>query len=310
VLSVLSRATRADVVHEPFPHLVVDDALDSAVADRLIAEFPVDVITGGKTHGSNKRLNLRAATSIDDPRLSPLWREVVADHVSQTYLDQLLDLFGEAVLERYPRFESRYGKLDELRAGIRDRDTFEGADVLLEAQAAINTPVAGTATSVRRGHLDYPNKLFVGLYYLRHPDDHSRGGDLELYRYRPGRPVFEGHEIDDRYIEVVKTVPYRRNTLIVFMNSPESLHGVTVREHTDATRLFLNLGAEVSRDLFSMPGRPVAKRIALRARSAVPATVKRQRVRAPALLAMALLLLCFLLVLIPEALGDRPYNVF
>jgi hypothetical protein len=308
--SVLARATRTDVLHEPFPHVIVEDALESSLVDQLIEEFPVDAITGGRSHPSNRRLNLRAATSIEDARLSPLWREIVATHVSQRYLDQLLELFGDAVRETYPRFERRYGKLAELRAGIRDRDTFESADVLLEAQAAVNTPVTGPASSVRRGHIDDPNKLFVGLYYLRPPDDYSTGGDLELYRYRPGRPVFEGHEIDDRYIEVVKTVPYRRNTLIVFMNSPASLHGVTVRQQTDATRLFLNLGAEVRRDLFAIPGEPVSKRVVSRARSAVPASVRRQRARTPTLAVAMLLLLALLFVLVPEALGDRPYDVF
>jgi hypothetical protein len=308
--SVLARATRADVLHDPFPHVVIEDALDPSLVDRLIEEFPVEAITGGRSHPSNKRLNLRAATSIEDPRLSPLWREIVATHVSQGYLDQLIELFGDAIRETYPRFERLYGKLDDLRAGIRDRDTFESADVLLEAQAAVNTPVTGPASSVRRGHLDYPNKLFVGLYYLRHPDDDSTGGDLELYRYRPGRPVFDGHEIDDRYIEVVKTVPYRRNTLVVFTNSRESLHGVTVRQQTGATRLFLNLGAEVRDGLFAIPGTRVSKRVVSRARAAVPASVKGQRARVPAVLAMMLLLLASLFVLMPEALGDRPYDVF
>jgi hypothetical protein len=310
--SVLARATRADVLHEPFPHVIVEDALESSLVDQLIEEFPVDAITGGRSHPSNRRLNLRAATSIEDPRLSPLWREIVATHVSQRYLDQLLELFGDAVRETYPRFERRYGKLEKLQAGIRDRDTFESADVLLEAQAAVNTPVTGPASSVRRGHLDYPNKLFVGLYYLRHPDDYSTGGDLELYRYPAGagRPVFEGHEIDDPYIEVVKTVPYRRNTLIVFMNSRESLHGVTVRQQTDATRLFLNLSAEVRRDLFAIPGERVSKRVVSRARAAVPASVRRQRARIPTLAVAMLLLLALLFVLMPEALGDRPYDVF
>ena len=36
---------------------------------------------------------------------------------------------------------------------------------------------------MREAHLANPNKLIVGLYYLRHPEDDSTGGDLQLCRY-------------------------------------------------------------------------------------------------------------------------------
>ncbi len=136
---------------------------------------------------------------------------------------------------------------------MRYVDTFETADVLLEAQPAMNTPVTATPSSVRAGHLDNANKLIVGLYYLRHPDDDSTGGELELYRYAMRRPVFEGHELSHRFIESVKTIPYEKNVLVLFLNSAHSLHGVTVRQPTPWARLFFNLGAEVRTDLFRHP---------------------------------------------------------
>jgi hypothetical protein len=309
--SVLARASPADVQLEPFPHVVLRDVLDDALCDRLIAEFPpLDAMVGGKPDDSNTRLYYRGLTAMHDPALSPLWRETIETHVSQLFLRQLTGIFGASILATYPDFEQRFGALDALRAGLRYRDTFEHADVLLEAQPSANTPVTAEPSSVRAGHLDNPNKLFVGLFYLRHPDDDSVGGDLELYRYRAGqRPVFHGHEIADRYIEPVQTVRYEKNVLLVFLNSPAALHGVTVRELTPHTRLFLNLNAEVKEALFAIPRTP-AQRARRKARAAARASVRNGRAKVVRIAVAASIVLFAIFGLLPEALHDHPYDVF
>jgi len=308
--SILAHASRAEVQVEPFPHIVLRDVLEDSVCDRLIAEFPpLESMVGWSPEASNKRLYYRAKTAAHDPALSPLWREMIETHASQTFLDQLVAIFGESVLDTYPDFERTFGPLDSLRAGMRYRDSFDAADVLLEAQPSANTPVTAEPTSVRAGHLDNPNKLFVGLFYLRHPDDDSTGGDLELYRYRSGRPAFEGHEIGDRYIEPVKTIRYEKNALIMFLNSPLSLHGVTVRQKTPVPRLFFNLNAEVSSDLFALP-RTTRQRASSKARTAARMSVRNGRARTVRVLFAAMLLLTLIFVLLPEALHDHPYDVF
>jgi hypothetical protein len=265
--TVLSTARREQIGVEPFPHLALDDALDPDLSERLIREFPpVELIVGSSTFMSNKRFNLSAASTLEDRRVSQLWRDVVRAHVSQAFLDRALGLFADHIRAAYPSFEEQFGPVGSLKAGIRRQQSFEedGVDVLLDAQISLNTPVSGEATSVRRGHVDASNKLFVGLLYLRHPDDDSTGGDLELYRYTTDRPVFEGSQswtaIDDSQVEVAATVPYRRGTLVFFPNTKDALHGVTPRSPTPTPRLFMNLVAEVREPLFDValapPPRP------------------------------------------------------
>jgi hypothetical protein len=257
--SVLSRLQRADVRQDPFPHIVSSEALDDVLCDHLIDQFPpLELITQGTSTKSNKRYNLSATDVLDDSRVSPLWREVVSTHVSQAFLDQALELFADPIRNAYPSFEQEFGPLQSLRAGVRRQQTFEdGVDVLLDAQISVNTPVTGETTSVRRGHVDAHNKLFVGLLYLRHPDDDSTGGELELYRYATDRPIFEGTStwtaIDDGYLEFAERVPYQKNQLVFFLNTPDALHGVTPRSRTATPRLFMNLVAEVRRPLFDVP---------------------------------------------------------
>jgi hypothetical protein len=254
--SLLARVSAADIVEEPFPHVVFHEPLESELCDRLIAEFPsLDVMSKGRAYKSNERLDHHAYRAVQNARLSPLWRDFVVTHVSQGFLNQQLGLFDESIRRRYPSVAETIGLPALPRAGMRYVDTFETADVLLEAQAAVNTPVTVEPSAVRGAHLDKPNKLIVGLYYLRHPDDDSGGGDLELYRYRTAHPEFDGHEVPGRFVELVKTIPYERNVLVLFLNTPHSLHGVSVREQTPCVRMFLNLGSEVEADLFTIPSR-------------------------------------------------------
>ena len=97
-----------------------------------------------------------------------------------------------------------------------------------------------------RVHVDRQVALFAGLLYMRRPDDDSRGGDLELYRFRDRPRRFEpGRYVDDALVELVKTIPYEANRLVFFVHSPDALHGVSPRSVTPHPRLHVNFLAEL-----------------------------------------------------------------
>jgi hypothetical protein len=125
----------------------------------------------------------------------------------------------------YPDLARRVdGDFDRIRSGLRYRDSFDGCDALVDAGISINTPVTTLPTSVRMAHLDLPNKLFVGLYYLRPPhEQEARGGDLELCAYQRGaRPRLSRFEVDPGCVETGQTVPYENNVLVLFLNTLHS----------------------------------------------------------------------------------------
>jgi hypothetical protein len=253
-MSVLSKFKKSDVILEPFPHIVAENVLDEDLCKQLLDEFPpLETVTGGKPYSSNQRFSYSAAESLRNPCLSPVWREFVQKHVSSAFFGEFVNLFADSIRSNYPQLERELSPLAGLRTGLRKQDDYTGADVLLEAQIAINTPVTGKPTSVRGAHLDLPDKLYAGLFYLRHPDDTSTGGDLQIFRVRPGKRLrlWDTHTTDD-YVEEVRFVAPRTNTLVFFLNTDRSLHGVTVRSQTSSPRCFLNLVAEVEKPLFDL----------------------------------------------------------
>jgi len=161
---------------------------------------------------------------------------------------------GAHIRAMYPFFEKRYAPFNKLRTGISGFNSFDEVDVLMDAQICMNTPVTTYPSSVRGPHVDLPQKLFAGLLYLRDDEDDSRGGDLELYKPRLNyQPRFACQYIKRHNLEVIGTVPYQQNVLLVFLNSPHSLHGVTRRSVTPHPRRLVNLVMEVREPLFTLP---------------------------------------------------------
>lgn len=258
--TLLANVNKCQVLAEPFPHLVVENPLPEDLYLELASQYPpLEILTGGAVSSSNQRFSLSAAQTLCDARISPLWREFVRLHTSAAFFAQVVELFGELIRATYPALEKTVGALGELRTGVRQgvdagscANAGSGADALLDAQICVNTRVRGAPSSVRRAHVDSPYKLFTGLYYFRHPEDDSAGGDLEFYRFK-GRPRgFRVAEVDDRYVEVVKTIRYRPNTLVMFINHLRALHGVTERAVTPFPRCFFNLVGEVRKPLFDL----------------------------------------------------------
>ncbi|MBW4524937.1 MAG: hypothetical protein KME18_07030 [Phormidium tanganyikae FI6-MK23] len=249
--SLLPSNVERNIVTDPFPYFSTQSAIAPEVCAQLISEFPsLETVTQGLPTASNERFSYPARLALFNESLSPLWREFVEYHVSQAFLDQFVQLFQNQIRACYPNFEADFGRLDQLRAGVRGLDDFSNADVLLDAQICVNTPVVGVPCSVRRGHVDATNKLLFGLFYLRPETDSTSGGDLEIYRLKNKEQVYRGGFVDDRYLKVVQTIPYQANHCVIGINSIRSLHGVTVRNVTPQPRLFFNLVGEVNRPLF------------------------------------------------------------
>ncbi|MEP0916900.1 hypothetical protein NC981_08720 [Leptolyngbya sp. DQ-M1] len=251
--SLFDAIEKHEVFTEPFPHVVIRDALDEDLCTQLIAEFPtINTITQSPQFVSNERYSYPARDVFANPQISDLWKSFIQLHTSDRFLKQFGTLFEDHIRQYHPEFEQVIGEIRALEAGVRKIDDFSSADVLMDAQICINAPVTEVPKPIKQAHIDRPQVLFAGLYYLRHPDDRSTGGDLEIYRFKSGKPYgFQGQFIDDRYVELVKTVKYDRNVLVLFLNSIHSLHGVTARSITNSPRCFVNLIGEVKQPLFN-----------------------------------------------------------
>lgn len=79
---------------------------------------------------------------------------------------------------------------------------------------------------IRGWHLDTGDKLLVGLWYFKHPNEENCGGDLLLM---------------NPSTKEIKKFDYGTNQLIVFPNLTTSWHAITPRKPSIYPRRYINL---------------------------------------------------------------------
>lgn len=231
--SVLARVTRSDVERDPFPHVVIDRALDEDLYRALAACMPdAATLVDGRAIENNTPYHFRAKRILETA--APLWRAFVERHTSQQFYDEVAALF----------------QLRPAQTSIRGFAS--DAHAALDCQITYGSPVTH-ATRCHPVHVDRTVALYAGLLYFRLPDDDSRGGDLELYRFKSAiRAYDEKRIVDDALVERVKTIPYAANRLVFFPHSRDALHAVSARSVTPHPRLHVNFLAEFRENVWEL----------------------------------------------------------
>ena len=262
-LSILSRASKADLVLEPYPHLVIKDALAPAIFEQLSREFPNDdVILDGRP-AKDTWFDYPACKVVADERVSVLWRRFFEYHTSKAFFDQLVDLAAEPLRALRPNLEACVGRsLPDFvvgrRPGGRGNPLADGADVSMECQFYLN--YTRVPRVVRGPHVDRPSELFAALLYFRREDDESSGSDLDICQAvspiypRPHAVKIDTlpAEIDASKVRTVARAAYAPNTLVLFLNSAHSIHAVSPRSPTHVPRRHVNFCCDVRFDLFDL----------------------------------------------------------
>lgn len=256
--SVLRNVSRADIRIDPYPHIVIENCLSRDTYNELAATYPSDEtilrLSGAAEKyyiRQNHRYDLCAYLALANSRaVGRGWRDFLQYHVSSEFFREFIALFGPDLQETYPQLESRFGrKASEWTTGIRFDPAACTADVALDCQIGINTPVE-QMSSTRGVHTDMPDELFAMLLYFRPPDDQIAGGNFELYRWKPGvARHFVGRDVDSCDAEFVGMVEYKPNTLVAFVNSGMSLHGVSPRAPSNISRRLVNIVGRVHQSI-------------------------------------------------------------
>ena len=244
-LNILGRVKPADIRLDPFPHVLIHNALPQPIFDALAATFPsLEYVAREEATLNNKACLRGAADVVGDPAVSAIWQDFFAYHTSRDFFDQFVNLWGDTVERSHPGVELNFGKpLRSFEVGTRATGKGEATanrepDVVLDCVFGVNTPVR-KATAVRGPHIDSPFKLFSSLLYFREPHDDSQGGEYELYRIKSRiYPKGSLKKIPPRFVEPVAHVPYHANTLMFWLNSATSIHAVSPRRETAIPRRY------------------------------------------------------------------------
>jgi hypothetical protein len=242
-LDVTQTITVDDLILDPCPYFYIKDALPLDLYNQLVAEYPeAHMMQDDKQHFQARRYRQH---EIEPGTVSTLWQDFIAYHNSREYKDRVLGLFEPALEKYYPDLLPAWKAADVCPR----HDAQEGA-VAMELQFVLNGMQDKT---VRTIHLDNAKELFAGLLYMRKDEDTSTGGDIQIFRKIVTTPEFLGiREVNPNHVEPAGTVPYQANTMILFLNTKDTLHGVTPRVGASCVRRYINIDAHQNKKLFTL----------------------------------------------------------
>jgi len=196
----------AALEHDPFPHLVVEPLLPPDIYARLLDALPPPVFFAG---GRDEHWAVPSG-------VAPLYSRQVWAFVANTLAGDILYRALNAKLEPVVR--------DYVR-------TFCPA---LPADTAVALhPSDGRIMLRRPGYTLEPHRdpkwgFVTALMYLARPGDSEEFG-TQLYRVRDDPEAASGsvHYLDRAQCELVRQVPFRANSMLVFVNSVGA-HGASI----------------------------------------------------------------------------------
>ena len=233
---------------DPYPHVIIEDALPWDLYENLEAEFPEKTLLATDPFDNGICYRLKADKLLSLTFESGLWRDFAEYHTSAEWFNEVNELFKPYM----PGVLHKTFTEDDLGArGWAD----ENKNIWTDCQAVIHKPIEEKST--RTPHIDNPMEMWAGLLYMPYPNDQSTGGEFQIYstqsnvqkvNKKAGRQIY-----DSDLGTVVKTIPYKRNTFVMFANnSPNTVHGVSLRQNATLNRRSVNIIGEFKRGYSTM----------------------------------------------------------
>lgn len=252
-ISVLKNFSKKNYFSKPFPHFVINQMFDEKTYNFFVRDYKV-IINSFKTQKKFEENNIRlqySTNEIIENKLfrNTIWNDFVNYHTSKDFMLTLIEIFSDDLKIIYPKvlneiysFKNRenflYTRSSDIHQNIR-------SNFVIDCQPGINTPVR-SKSSVRGPHVDNPVELIGGLAYFRDADDVSEGGNLKLFEKKSSKIFF--HEKAEVYnlnnLHHCKTIDYKQNNCIFFLNTESSIHSISPRSKTDKTRNLVNFIVE------------------------------------------------------------------
>ena len=223
----------------PYPHIIIEDALPEDVYNELERTFPENAVLSTEPFDGGICYRWKADKLLQEAYKPQIWRDFCAYHTSAEYVNQCFKLFEPFLPEQLQR--------EFTAEEVKARGWTEPKhNIHTDCQLVMHKPI--TERTSRTPHLDNPIEIYAGLLYMPHPDDSGTGGEFQIHESQG--TVTEVNKTLGRQVNqsndggVAKTVPYKRNTFAMFLNTQKAIHSVSLRERPTQYRRSVNIIGE------------------------------------------------------------------
>ena len=201
---------KAQLDLNPFPHIVVDHWLPSDVYQLMLGALPPAVFFADRDVSRQRMVVPFGKGPIYSRRV---W-DFVSKHIVGVMLHDVLALKFDSVIKDF--LSSACSELEGLDWQMHTSD----GRIMLRRPGYVIAP-----------HRDPKWGFVTGLIYLARPGDNESFG-TQLYRVRGDEeaPNDKPYYVDESRCELVRSVPFKANSMLAFLNSGGA-HGASIPAH-------------------------------------------------------------------------------
>tara|TARA_Y100001958_G_C21215785_1_gene541188 strand:+ start:19 stop:786 length:768 start_codon:yes stop_codon:yes gene_type:complete len=227
------------VVADPYPHIIIEDALPDNVYAELERTFPENAVLSTEPFDGGICYRYKADKLLQEAFKPEIWRDFCDYHTSAEYVNQCFRLFEPWLTPQLQR--------EFLHEEVAARGwTNDAHNIHTDCQLVMHKPI--TDRTSRTPHLDNPIEIYAGLLYMPHPDDGGTGGEFQIHHSKGTITEVNktlGRQVNDNNNGgIAYTVPYKPNTFAMFLNTQKAIHSVSVRERPTQYRRSVNIIGE------------------------------------------------------------------
>jgi hypothetical protein len=236
MLSVLRK--RPILIKEPYPHFIIEDCLPDDIYDQLEKEWPTEQLLATEPFDDGICYRLKSDEMLKQGVVTDLWKEFAEYHTSPAFYKEVKNIFGDLMPD-----------VKDIEHTLSPRGWDKGGDQIgSDCQTVMHKPVD---FSSRTPHIDNPREIYAGLLYMPYVNDKSSGGEFQIHKATSDITEVNkngGRAVGDKAGDVLKSVPYKRNTFVMFCNnSTSTVHSVSARKDAKLHRRSVNIIAEYNR---------------------------------------------------------------
>jgi hypothetical protein len=235
---IRQRLAATEIDREPFTHCVVQGLLPDDVYDEILNNWPPQELAKASNWASRREIHVAQNLANFPKETQKTWQQVV--EWSQAARDLVYEKFrpylGEKFIPMLGRQRSADLKLFRQRGPAAFIATYTGNLSLFT-------------------HVDHPFIAVNGFLYVSEKDVNEDDLGTVLYQSfglsLPHNEIKLPEHLLERYLRKAKTVGYRRNVYLAYINSPHSFHGVEPADIGDRVRRLLMFGTVLDAKTFT-----------------------------------------------------------
>ncbi len=221
-LCVLQNLKKVD--YDPWPHLIIENALPEKIHNELLATLPNTRLDKQKAVDKHGKLTwLLFELHKEKYPVSNIWKEFILYHTSIEFVNKVFNAFDKT-----------YGE----HMVMTNRDKPEQESNYYTEFSFVKHPPVNNISS-RTPHTDNEKEIYAGLLYLKDHNDKSTGGDFCIHR--PGSLEMKGKLEYTSPGPIVKRCSYKSNNFVMFWNGQNTQHSVNPRQNAIHPRWSINM---------------------------------------------------------------------